>query len=102
MNIYVGNLSPETEETDLRKAFEPYGQVTRAHIIVDKITSLSKGFGFVDMAVEDEGRSAMTGLAGKELQGRAIKMSEARRLSEVHPRKPNQPDSGYRDRHGNQ
>jgi RNA recognition motif-containing protein len=86
VNIYVGNLSFETAEADLRSAFEEFGQVTRAHIITDKLTSVSKGFGFVDMADDISGKAALVGMKGKELLGRTLKVSEARRLGEMHPR----------------
>ncbi len=78
MNIYVGNLAREATEEDLRKAFEAFGQVTSVKIITDKFTGDSKGFGFVEMASSSEAQSAISGLDGKDLKGRAIRVNEAR------------------------
>ena len=78
MNIYVGNFSQETTEGDLRKAFEAFGQVTSVKIITDKYTGDSRGFGFVEMPNSREAQSAISGLDGKDLKGRALKVNEAR------------------------
>jgi RNA recognition motif-containing protein len=78
MNIFVGNLSRETAEADLRQSFEAFGQVTRASIITDKFTSESKGFGFVEMSTKAEADAALAGMNGKELHGRTLNVSEAR------------------------
>jgi cold-inducible RNA-binding protein len=78
MNIYVGNLSRETAEEDLRKAFEAFGEVTKATVITDKFSGESKGFGFVEMANKTEAMAALAGMNGKELQGRTLNVSEAR------------------------
>ena len=78
MNIYVGNLSQETTEEDLRQAFEAFGQVTSAKIITDKYTGDSRGFGFVEMPNSREAQSAISGLDGKDLKGRTLKVNEAR------------------------
>jgi len=82
MNIYVGKLSYEVTEDDLRLAFEPFGQVESATIIKDKHSGQSKGFGFVEMASKAEGQSAIDGLNGKELKGRALNVNEARPRTE--------------------
>ena len=82
MNIYVGNLSHEVTEEDLRLAFEPFGQVESATIIKDKHSGQSKGFGFVEMASKAEGQSAIDGLNGKELKGKALNVNEARPRTE--------------------
>jgi hypothetical protein len=82
MNIYVGNLSHEVTEEDLRLAFEPFGQVESATIIQDKHSGQSKGFGFVEMASKAEGQSAIDGLNGKELKGKALNVNEARARTE--------------------
>ena len=82
MNIYVGNLSHEVTEEDLRLAFEPFGQVESATIIQDKQSGQSKGFGFVEMASKAEGQSAIDGLNGKELKGKALNVNEARARTE--------------------
>ncbi|MBW1740930.1 MAG: RNA-binding protein [Deltaproteobacteria bacterium] len=78
MNIYVGNLSHETTEKDLRDAFEPFGHVESAKIITDKYTSKSRGFGFVEMPSRTEGESAISGLKDEELKGRRLNVNEAR------------------------
>jgi len=78
MNIYVGNLSFDTRENDLRTAFEEFGAVESVKIVMDRYTDRSKGFGFVEMTVEDEAKKAISELNGKELQGRALKVNEAR------------------------
>jgi len=82
MNIYVGNLSNEVTEEDLKQAFETFGQVESANIIKDKYTNISKGFGFVEMASKAEGQSAIDGLNGKELKGKALNVNEARPRTE--------------------
>jgi len=82
MNIYVGNLSRQVTEEDLREAFEAFGQVATVTIIKDKFSGESRGFGFVEMPAKDEGQSAITGLNGKELKGRTLNVNEARPRSE--------------------
>lgn len=78
MKIYVGNLSYNVTEEELRQALEAFGPVNSASIITDKNTGQSKGFGFVEMAAEADGKAAIEGLNGKELKGRAIVVNEAR------------------------
>jgi len=78
MNIYVGNLSYEATEDDLRQAFEAFGQVASATIIKDKFSGRSKGFGFVEMPTDSEAQSAIGELNGKEVKGRALNVNEAR------------------------
>ena len=82
MKIYVGNLSYEVTEEDLRLALEQFGQVESVTIIKDKRSGQSKGFGFVEMASKAEGQSAIDGLNGKELKGRALNVNEARPRTE--------------------
>ena len=82
MNIYVGNLSYEVKEEDLKKEFEVYGQVESVKIIQDNFTGRSKGFGFVEMPNNAEGQKAIEGLNGKELKGRALNINEARPKTE--------------------
>ena len=77
MNIYVGNLSYDLTEEELKQAFEEFGQVESAKIIMDRYTGRSRGFGFVEMAVDDEGKAAIAGMNEKELKGRALKVDEA-------------------------
>ncbi len=75
--IYVGNLSFDTNDEQLNKIFQPFGQVTSARVITDKFTSRSRGFGFVEMENNEEADKAIAGLNGKEVDGRALKVSEA-------------------------
>ena len=83
MNIYVGNLSFEVTEQDLQQSFEAFGQVESVNIIKDRFSGESKGFGFVEMPAKGEAESAINDLNGKELKGRALKVSEARPRSET-------------------
>ena len=78
MNIYVGNLSREVTEEDLRQAFEVFGEVSSIAIIKDGFTGISKGFGFVEMPTQAEAQAAIDSLNGTELKGKAVKVSEAR------------------------
>jgi len=78
MNIYVGNLSRDVTEEDLRQTFEAFGKVETAAIIKDKFSGESRGFGFVEMPAKAEAQSAITGANGKELKGRPLKVNEAR------------------------
>jgi len=82
LNIYIGNLSNEVTEEDLRLAFEAFGQVESVNILKDKYSGQPKGFGFVEMASKTEGQSAIDGLNGKELKGRELNVSEARPRTE--------------------
>ena len=78
MNIYVGNLSYSVTEEDLREAFSAYGTVASAHLIKDKFSGQSKGFGFVEMPDASEAAAAMSALSGKEMKGRTLTVNEAR------------------------
>lgn len=82
MNIYVGNLSGEVTEDDLRQAFEAFGQIASVTVIKDKFSGQSRGFGFVEMPAKAEAQSAIDGLNGKELKGRSLNANEARPRSE--------------------
>jgi RNA recognition motif-containing protein len=82
MNIYVGNLSYQTTEGDLRTAFEVHGEVSSSAVITDRETGRSKGFGFVEMADDSEAKAAISALDGSEFQGRQIKVNEARPRAE--------------------
>ena len=82
MNIYVGNLSYEVSEEDLKEAFETFGQVETVNIIKDKYSGQSKGFGFVEMSAKAEGDAAIEGLNDTELKGRSLKVNEARPRTE--------------------
>ncbi len=78
MNMYVGNLSYEMSEEKLRTEFAEYGEVQSAKIITDKLTGRSRGFGFVEMNSDDEGKKAMEELNGKDCEGRQLVVNEAR------------------------
>jgi hypothetical protein len=81
-NIFVGNLSFNTSEDELRQIFEPYGQVERVSILTDRDTGRSRGFGFVEMANAEEGEKAIAGLNGSQIGGRTINVNEARPKAE--------------------
>ncbi len=83
MNIYVGNLSFDLTEEDLRKAFESYGQVETATMVKDKFSGQSRGFGFVEMPTKAEAIAAINGLNGKDLNGRTLSVNEARPRSDT-------------------
>lgn len=76
-NIFVGNMSFQTTESDLRTLFEPFGQITRIHVVTDRETGQPRGFAFVEMAKEEEAAKAMADLNGKEVAGRALRVNEA-------------------------
>jgi RNA recognition motif-containing protein len=78
VNIYVGNLSRDVSEAELREAFQAFGEVSSASIIKDKFTGESRGFGFVEMPNKSEADAAISGMNGKDLKGRAISVNEAR------------------------
>ncbi|HVV03923.1 MAG TPA: RNA-binding protein [Puia sp.] len=78
MNIYVSNLSFNVQDEDLRSFFEPYGEVASARIINDKATGQSRGFGFVEMKDETAARKAIAELNDATVEGRNIKVMEAR------------------------
>ena len=82
MNIYVGNLSREVTEDEMRKAFEAFGQVTSVNIIKDRYSGESRGFAFVEMATKTEAQAAITGLNGTSLGERTLSVSEARPRAE--------------------
>ena len=78
MNIYVGNISYQLDESGLEAAFSEHGEVDSARIISDRASGRSKGFGFVEMPNQAEGETAVQNLNGKELEGRELKVNEAR------------------------
>jgi cold-inducible RNA-binding protein len=78
MNIYVGNLSPQTTDDDLRQAFAAFGQVDTATVIKEKFTGESRGFGFVEMPSKNEAQNAIDEMNGTDLNGRSISVNEAR------------------------
>jgi RNA recognition motif-containing protein len=96
MNIYVGNLSYEATEEDLRQAFSAFGTVTNATVIKDRDSGRSKGFGFVEMASDTEAQAAIAGLNGKDVKGRALKINEARPRTEAPRGNQRRPGGGER------
>jgi RNA recognition motif-containing protein len=78
MNMYISNLGFHTSDDDLRKLFEQFGQVSSAKIITDRETGRSRGFGFVEMASNEEATQAMDKLNGKDIEGRNISVTVAR------------------------
>jgi len=78
MNIYIGNMSYDTTEENLRQAFEGFGEVTSVNIIMDRDSGRPKGFGFVEMAKQEEATAAIAGLNGQEMNGRALNVNEAK------------------------
>ena len=82
MNIFIGNLSRQVTDADLREAFEAHGAVASANVIKDKFTGESRGFGFVEMAAQAEAEAAIAALNGKDLKGRALNVAEAKPRTE--------------------
>ena len=78
MNIYVGNLSYDTDDHGLRQVFEKYGSVDSVNIIFDKFSGRSKGFGFIEMPDNSEAQKAIDELDGQDLDGRNIKVNQAK------------------------
>lgn len=78
MNIYVGNLSWNLKDQDLSDLFTPFGEVTSAKIVTDKLTQRSKGFGFVEMPNKEEAQNAINQLNGSEVDGRNLVVNESR------------------------
>ena len=78
INIYVGNLSYDTVEDELRELFATYGAVESVKIISDQFTGRSRGFGFIEMASREEGMTAISELDSKDFGGRPLKINEAR------------------------
>ncbi|MCH2507570.1 MAG: RNA-binding protein [Dehalococcoidia bacterium] len=90
MSIYVGNLSYQATEQELRDTFEPHGEVEETYIVRDRDTGRSRGFAFVEMPTDDEAKAAIEDLNGKEVGGRTLTVNEAR------PRQERSPGSGSR------
>ncbi len=86
--LYVGSLPYNITEQELRDVFAPFGAIESVRIISDKFSGRSKGFGFVEMATEEEAQKAIDGMNGKEVGGRSLTVSEAR------PEQPRAPRSG--------
>jgi cold-inducible RNA-binding protein len=78
MKLYVGNLSFDSTETDLQDLFEQFGTVKEIHLITDRETGRSRGFGFVTLGSKSEGEAAIAALHGKQVGGRSLTVNEAR------------------------
>ena len=92
MKIFVGNLSADVTDDDLRQAFGAFGKVNSAEVVKDRFSSESKGFGFVEMPETAEAQAAITGVNGSMIKGRPVNVSEAR------PRPPRRDSGGPRGR----
>jgi cold-inducible RNA-binding protein len=97
-NLFVGNMSFQTTESDLRALFEPFGQIARVHVAMDRETGRSRGFAFVEMPNDAEAAKAIAGLDGKDVGGRNLKVNEARPKTEGSAPRGPRPGS---DRGGN-
>ncbi len=81
MKVYVGNLSPETTEQQLRDLVTPFGKTDSVSLVMDKVTGKAKGFGFIEFGSDAEANAAITGLNGKEIGGKKLTVNEARSKS---------------------
>jgi RNA recognition motif-containing protein len=97
-NLFVGNLNFQTTESELRALFEPFGQIVRIHMAMDRETGRARGFGFVEMANDEEAKKAIAALDGKDVSGRNIKVNEARPKERSGP--PSGAPGGNRGGHG--
>ena len=97
MKLYIGSLSYSSTDESLREYFAKIGEVSSASVVMDKMTNRSRGFGFVEMANDEDAKRAISELDNTELDGRAIRVSEARPREEGAPRK----SFGGGDRGGN-
>ena len=95
-NIFVGNLSFGATEDAVRSMFEAYGTVDRVSVVTDRETGRARGFGFVEMSKDDEAERAIAALNGRELDGRALNINEAR------PKEDRGGGGGYRGNGGGQ
>ncbi|GJQ59227.1 MAG: RNA-binding protein [Candidatus Scalindua sp. AMX11] len=88
MNIYVGNLPYSVTEADLREAFSGFGEISNASLISDKFSGKSKGFGFIEMPNDEEANAAIQALNESDLQGRNIKVNQAKPKGDPSERRP--------------
>jgi cold-inducible RNA-binding protein len=86
MKLYVGNLSKQVTDAQLNDLAAPFGTLISANVAVERSTGASKGFGFVEYSSADEGRAAIAGLDGREVNGQALKVNEARPRKDAAPR----------------
>jgi RNA recognition motif-containing protein len=100
-NLFVGNMSFQTTESELSELFKAFGQVSRVHIAMDRETGQARGFAFVEMPNDAEAAKAMAGLNGKDVGGRPLKVNEARpKERSAAPRSPSGGGGGGRGRGG--
>jgi RNA recognition motif-containing protein len=83
MNLYLGNLSRDVTEADLRQLFEPFGKINSVSVIKDKFSGVSKGFGFIEMPVKEEAEAAIKALHRQQFKGQSMDISEARPREEL-------------------
>ncbi|MCU7846898.1 MAG: RNA-binding protein [Candidatus Thiodiazotropha sp. (ex Lucinoma kastoroae)] len=88
MNIYVGNLPWSVKDDELRQLFAEFGEVSNANVIMDKLSGRSRGFGFVEMADASAAETAIESLNEKEIEGRNLRVNEAKPREERPPRRP--------------
>ena len=86
MKLHVGNLSKQITDSQLNDLAVPYGKVVSANVATDRSNGASKGFGFVEFSSAEEGRAAITGLDGRDVNGQALKVSEAKPRNPATPR----------------
>ena len=87
MRIFVGNLNYRTDDNGLRSAFERFGQVTEANVVMDRQTQRSRGFGFVEMPDATQAQAAIRGLNGQDLDGRNVTVNESQPKTQSAPRR---------------
>lgn len=100
VKLYVGNLPYSTTEDDLNKQFSQFGAVVSVRLIIDRDTGRSKGFSFVEFETKEEADAAIAGLNGKEFEGRALVVNEARPMTDRPPRRDGDNNRGGGDRDG--
>ena len=95
--VYVGNLPFSVSEEDLKELFSSYGEISEVSLITDKFSGRSKGFGFVTFANKEDAEKAISEMNEKDVQGRALKVSEAKPMDPDAPRRPRPSFGGNRD-----
>lgn len=86
MKVYVGNLSKQITDAELNELAAPYGTLSSAEVATERSSGASKGFGFLEYASDDEGRAAITGLDGRDVNGQVLKVDEAKPRKDAAPR----------------
>jgi len=99
MKIYVGNLPFSVDQTKLKELFEQFGEIEEATIIADKFSGRSKGFGFVTFKEDESAKKAIAEMNEKEVEGRALKVNEAKPMDPDRPRRPPRRDFDNRRRY---